>query len=203
MGHKERKIREREDRKINIQKSAIELFLSDGFENVTIRKIAEKIEYSPATIYLYFKDKADILMAIHQQGFNILAEYQNKVITENNDLILLLKKMAFAYIEFAIENPTYYNFLFVMTYKQKGLKSADQWEEGRVAFDTLRQIVIKCAENKIIKSSDTEEVSFAIWSFVHGICTLIVGQNGGPVKIENEKEFISKTVHFFFDSIKK
>ena len=57
MGVKERKERDREEMRETILKSAHQLFVDKGFEDVSIRNIAEAIEYSPATIYLYFKDK--------------------------------------------------------------------------------------------------------------------------------------------------
>jgi len=60
MGLKERKERDKLEMKDRILQSAHQLFVEKGFEQVSIRNIAEAIEYSPATIYLYFKDKDEI-----------------------------------------------------------------------------------------------------------------------------------------------
>jgi AcrR family transcriptional regulator len=62
MGIKERKELEKQKMRKLILDNAMKLFLEKGFENITIRHIAEKIEYSPATIYLYFKDKDEIMV---------------------------------------------------------------------------------------------------------------------------------------------
>ena len=59
MGIKERRERQKEHLREEILEAARELFLKEGVENVSMRAIAKRIEYSPTTIYLYFKDKWD------------------------------------------------------------------------------------------------------------------------------------------------
>ena len=59
-----------------IIKTAMKLFIDEGIENVSIRKIADKIEYSPGSIYSYFKDKGEIIHAIHTEGFEKLYALQ-------------------------------------------------------------------------------------------------------------------------------
>ena len=72
MGVKERQEREREAVARAILDAARELFVAEGYQNVSIRKIAEKIEYSPAAIYGYFPSKDDIFLALAEEGFRML-----------------------------------------------------------------------------------------------------------------------------------
>jgi AcrR family transcriptional regulator len=72
MGIKERQERDREAVRRSILDAARELFVSEGYRNVSIRKIAEKIEYSPANIYGYFPSKDDIFYALAEEGFRLL-----------------------------------------------------------------------------------------------------------------------------------
>ena len=74
MGIAERKEREREGVKDLILNAAREIFLTEGYENTSIRKIASKIEYSPGVIYLHFKDKNDLLLALHDKAFECKME---------------------------------------------------------------------------------------------------------------------------------
>src|SRR5438270_13604998 len=74
MGIKERHERDREAVRLLILDAARELFVKEGFENVSIRKIAERIEYSPAAIYGYFPSKDDIFFALAEEGFRLLSE---------------------------------------------------------------------------------------------------------------------------------
>src|SRR5258707_1912192 len=72
MGIKERQVRDREAVQRSILDAARELFVAEGFQNVSIRKIAERIEYSPAAIYGYFPSKDDIFFALAEEGFRLL-----------------------------------------------------------------------------------------------------------------------------------
>src|ERR1700748_3185824 len=73
MGIKERQERDREAVRRAILDAARELFVAEGFQNVSIRKIAERIEYSPAAIYGYFPSKDDIFFALAEEGFRLLS----------------------------------------------------------------------------------------------------------------------------------
>src|SRR3954470_18451455 len=72
MGIKERQERDREAIRRGILDAARDLFVTEGYQNVSIRKIAERIEYSPAAIYGYFPSKDDIFFALAEQGFRLL-----------------------------------------------------------------------------------------------------------------------------------
>ena len=72
MGIKERQERDREAVRRAILDAARDLFVAEGYQNVSIRKIAERIEYSPAAIYGYFPSKDDIFFALAEEGFRLL-----------------------------------------------------------------------------------------------------------------------------------
>ena len=72
MGVKERQEREREAVSRAILDAARDLFVAEGYQNVSIRKIADRIEYSPAAIYSYFPSKDDIFFALAEEGFRLL-----------------------------------------------------------------------------------------------------------------------------------
>src|SRR5208283_6230223 len=103
MGVKERKLRQKKFLRQEILDAASDLFGKEGFENVSMRKIAEKIEYSPTTIYLYFKDKADLLDCICEETFARLVRKQNSIDQAIADPIERLKKGLRAYIEFGLK----------------------------------------------------------------------------------------------------
>jgi AcrR family transcriptional regulator len=82
MGVQERREREKQGIREEILEAARKLFVTEGYENVSIRKIAERIEYSPGTIYLYFQDKADILAQVNEETFSRL---ERKLAAINHD----------------------------------------------------------------------------------------------------------------------
>ena len=79
MGIKERKKRYAGKMRSRILKAAMQLYVKGGYENVTMRRIATKIEYSPGTIYLYFQNKKDIMLQLCYQGFERFLAQQDKL----------------------------------------------------------------------------------------------------------------------------
>ena len=79
MGIAERKEKQKLEIRKLILDASIKLFMDEGFENVTIRKIADLIEYSPTTVYLYFKDKDEIFEGLHDMGFQKMQEFNRLI----------------------------------------------------------------------------------------------------------------------------
>ena len=147
MGVAERKGRHKEDLKKDILAAAKQLFTEKGFEATSIRAIAEKIEYSPATIYLYYKDKNEIVHALHQDGFALLIQHFS-VIESIQKPFEKLKALGKAYMQFAFEHPDVYQLIFTMKEPMEHVtKCEDEWHEGDQAFTLLLNTVEACKQD--------------------------------------------------------
>ena len=117
MGLKERQERDREAVSRSILDAARELFVTHGYQEVSIRKIAEKIEYSPAAIYSYFPSKDDIFFALAEEGFRLLFSYgaspRAAHAGETDDPIGAIRAMFWRYYEFSKEHPEYFALMFL------------------------------------------------------------------------------------------
>ena len=173
MGTKDRKELEREELKGLILKAAREVFLEKGYDQTSIRSIADKIEYSPGTIYLYFKDKDTIFHALQQEGFMLLKQ-QFSVLMAVSDPFERLKAMGRIYLMFAMKYPDYYDLMFVIRAPMNVLEDDDCWEEGQTAFNMVTQVVQACMEQGRFKDHDAEELAYVIWATVHGMATLSI-----------------------------
>ncbi len=173
MGIPERKERDKQGMKKLILDTAMKLFLEEGFGNVSIRRIAEKIEYSPATIYLYFKDKDEILYALHTAGFEELFRRQQAVLSIG-DPWKRLQKHGELYIRFGLENPEYYNLMFIMRSPARKFSEEDEWSVGRRSYEFFRDEVGRAMEAGIIPKGDANVAAFGLWSVAHGIVALIL-----------------------------
>ncbi len=173
MGIKDRKERQKVEIKRLILDMARKLFLEEGFDKITIRHIAERIEYSPATIYLHFKDKDAILFELHTEGFNELYKRQQQVM-KIKDPMSRLQKHAEAYLQFAMENKEYYDLMFIMRSPVKCIKDVQHWEIGMRSYDLLRQNVKDCIEAGRIPANGLESAAFSFWSLMHGMAALII-----------------------------
>lgn len=202
MGIAERKERDRREMQHLIIDAAKELFLTNGYEQVSIRAIAERIEYSPATIYLYFKDKDEILFALHNQGFEKLYRLQQAV-QSTPDPLERLKKHGEAYLRFALENPEFYDLMFILRAPARTIVANHEWESGGRSLDCLRKNVQECMDAGVIPRSDVEMATFAMWSVVHGIVSLMLRDRCPMIPDEAREDVANGTFHYIMATMER
>jgi AcrR family transcriptional regulator len=175
MGISDRKKRQKADMKKAILDAAMSLFVEEGYDSVSIRKIAERIEYSPSTIYLYFRDKDEILFELHNLGFAELRKRQLEVqsITDPKERMLAHGR---AYLQFALENRESYDIMFLSRSPAKFIKKYKEWDCGNEAFALLMKNVQECIEAGYFAGQTPEGVAFLLWSAVHGMASLVIRQ---------------------------
>jgi AcrR family transcriptional regulator len=202
MGSAERKERAAQQLRKLILTTAMELFLEEGFENVTIRRIAGKIEYSPATVYLYYRDKNEILYSLHAQGFEMLYEQQKKLLAVR-DPWERLRRHGKVYVSFALENPEYYDLMFIMRGPAAKMKEKKDWESGLRSYEFLKENVKQCMEAGYLKKSNEDVATFAFWSLTHGIASLVIRERCIMFPEEHLNEIIDGARNYLMDTIKK
>ena len=156
-----------------ILKTANKLFAENGFEKVSMRGIADAIEYSPTTIYLYFKDKNELFYALHLEGFKMLAA-EFMPLLEVKDPMERMYQMGLRYIRFAFENPDYYRLMFLVKEPLCTPETDETWEAGHNAHAFLEQVVNECQEQGYLQGLPMRSAALMIWSFVHGLVSLQV-----------------------------
>ncbi|HJU44925.1 MAG TPA: TetR/AcrR family transcriptional regulator [Vicinamibacterales bacterium] len=112
MGTKERQDRERQAVTASILDAARDLFVAEGYQSVSIRKIAERIEYSPAAIYSYFASKDDIFLALADEGFHRLDEKVRSAM-RTGDPLEDVRANWWAFYQFSQEQPAYFRLMFI------------------------------------------------------------------------------------------
>ncbi len=196
MGIKQRKDREREEKKDLILDAAKRISIEEGFEKVSIRKIAEEIEYSPGTIYLYFKNRDEILFELHNIAFQKFYKEQLKIshITEPFEK---LREHGRVYIKFGLDNPDLYELMFIVQAPGNEIESSQSWNEGMKTFDFLRSNVQECLDAGYFKGSDANTLSIAMWSLVHGIVSLYLRKRMAMVP----KDFIKPVMFGAYETM--
>jgi AcrR family transcriptional regulator len=182
MGVKERKARQKKFLRQEILDAASELFVRDGYENVSMRRIADKIEYSPTTIYLYFKDKADLLEQVCRETFSRLVVLLTKLMEPPGDPVERLKRGLIAYIEFGVKNPQPYRATFMMPLPA-GFDKKKYHEEdspGMQAFRFLTRGLTECVEAGKMPAMNVELASQTLWAGIHGITSLLITHETFP-----------------------
>lgn len=175
MGINERKEKQKAELKHLILEASVKLFSEQGYEGFSMRKIAGMIEYSPTTVYLYFKDKNEILFELHEIGFRKFEESNRDLLTIKNPL-LRLHKMGENYIKFGLENPDYYDLMFLLPAPMEFIDQMKkiEWNGGDRALTALRGLIQECIDKKLIKPGDVNAIAMGIWSMVHGLVSLYI-----------------------------
>ncbi len=190
MGVLERKARSKQELKQRILDAARELFVREGYESVSMRKIANKIEYSPASIYTYFEDKDEILDRLCEETFLKLSQEKMAVVQKMmGDPLEVLRKGMETYIRFGLDHPDHYIVTFILKaplYEKPGRYETRKAKTGKDCFDNMRRLVRRCIEEGKIKNADPEETSQALWAGIHGLTALLITKPGFPF-VEREK----------------
>lgn len=191
MGIPERKAKQKIELTTLIMEGAKKLFSEKGIEQTTIRNIADAIDYSVGTVYVYFKDKNAILHALHTQGFIQLGS-EFKTLHAVSDPMERLKAMGKVYINFALTNTEMYDLMFNLKAPMEFLSAIDQdeWNEGKATFDELRTTVKECMDAGHFKGHTMEPLAFLIWSMVHGMCSLEISQRTKGVNLRNAEKIL-------------
>jgi AcrR family transcriptional regulator len=203
MGITERKEKEKIELRQHILNASVKLFSEYGYDGVSIRKIADIIEYSPTTVYLYFKDKNEILFELHQIGFKKMEQF-NKDLFDIKNPLLRLHKLGENYIRFGLENPDYYDLMFILPapidFINK-MKDCD-WQGGDNALNVLRSILQECIDKKLIHPGDINTMAMAIWGMVHGLVSLAIRKRFE--KLLDEKDVVptmNKSINWLINTM--
>jgi AcrR family transcriptional regulator len=101
-----------ENTRIRILDTALDIIIEEGFNNLSVRKIASRLNVTATTIYNYYKNKDEINLMIRIRGFEKLYELLKKRSAAFNDIDVRIKALIRAYIEFGLNNPSYYDIMF-------------------------------------------------------------------------------------------
>jgi AcrR family transcriptional regulator len=182
MGIKERQERDREAVGRSILDAARELFVAEGFQNVSIRKIAERIEYSPAAIYGYFPSKDDIFFALAEEGLRLLGD-PSAVQRDAHGASPLERVRAnfWRLYEFSREQPQYFALIFV---DRSVPRISREYERFAFARDRKQHIVAElqaCVDaGELPKTLNTAVAMRALMVGVLGVAVLRLSDRLGP-----------------------
>lgn len=170
MGIIERKLRNRENIRNTILKVSLQIVKNEGWQALSMRKIAEAIEYTVPVIYEYFKNKDALLNELAKTGFQRLAAALDKARVSEKEGNHKLKKMWMAYWDFAFSDSQYYQLMFGIETQccLEKVVLADEENPSKMFLDVI-------AETMGDKKTTDQQISayyFSMWSAVHGLIAI-------------------------------
>lgn len=200
MGISERKEREKESLRQKIMDAAAELLLEEGIEKCTIRKVAEKIEYSPRTVYLYFTDKDHLLREIIEQGFEITVgqmQQMRKEIDYSNPRELISFQLRNNIMN-ALSAPHFYKAIVYLLH----FKDYEAGPNQQKVILGVKEDLIKSYEALDLPAENIEEKSDFLFSFMRGFNLALLSKELKPGAQETEN-YVQMAIKAMIDGILK
>lgn len=181
----DRRLREQAAVREKILAAARELFIQNGFEAVSMRKIAQAIEYTPPAIYTHFADKATLMRELCAQDYRALADRFLRL-SKIADPVERVLKAGLAYIRFAIDHPNHYRLMFMtppphgFEFEPEDLARMNDPEQDGYAFLTHSiQEAITLGRFRP-EYHDAELIGQLLWAGVHGLASLQITHKNDP-----------------------
>jgi len=189
LGVAERKSRERADREQRITAAARLIAEREGWGAVTIRRLADEIEYSQPVLYSHFENRDAIVSAVALEGFGELAKALRKAAQRSSDRGKALESVAAAYLGFARQHPALYEAMFTLPTSLR-FAEADTRAELRDGFAALASVVAP-------SRCDVEVATETFWAALHGLVEL---ERSGRIRKSARNERIALVVRALLES---
>jgi len=183
VGIAERKGRERAEREQRIVAAAQGIAEREGWNAVTIRRLAEEIEYSQPVIYSHFENRDAIVAAVAVEGFRDITVVLLEAASEASGRRNALKSVATAYLAFGLRRPALYEAMFVLPTRLR-FADADTRPELQAAFEALATVVAPFC-------TDVPLVTETFWAALHGLTEL---ERSGRIRPTARDERIARIV---------
>lgn len=197
MGITERRIREKEKVRETIIAKAWEMVQAEGWEALSIRKIADAIEYSVPVIYDHFENKEAILAEFAMDGFRILSKKMEQAKQKAENPVEQLKAMADAYWNFAMRNTAYYRLMYGVGMQCCNCPCEDKMGFDDHVMDSIRQVVSKAK----YKNTNVCLKYHTFWSILHGLVSIKITEQS-PQDRELNKMVLQDAIEGFIKNLK-
>ena len=178
MGIKERRDREKQELRSKILDVAREMFAQDGFAAVTMRELAKRIEYSPASIYLHFKDKEALIAELCASDLAVIDAQLDALAATTGDAVERVRASSLAFVKFALAHPAQYQVLFMMQ-KPTPNGEAALVDPYRGAYEKMRVVFDELVQDGRLKArfSDADLAAQTYFCGLHGVIAFAIGSH--------------------------
>lgn len=162
------------ERRAEILAAAEGIFVRQGYEGATIRKIADEVGLSSTALYMHFADKSEILNEICRNAFDTLAEEHRLILAEDAPPLARLRRIVENYIEFGFANPNAYRLAYLTPSieTRHGAESVAQ-QTGAELFRAFVCVVEEAVEQGALKG-DARTLAQVIWASAHGLVSIVI-----------------------------
>jgi AcrR family transcriptional regulator len=173
-----RRARHRQSLRQQVLDAARDIFVKEGYQGLSMRRIANKIDYSPTAIYLHFKDKQELVFHLCEETFSRLVR-ELESLPDEKDPVVRVKAGLRRYVDFGLKNPQHYLATFVIPHENRfdPQIAPQHYKEdnfGMRALGILRTQIAACIAARRFRKLDLELATRTLWSATHGITSLLI-----------------------------
>lgn len=176
------------------------LLVRDGYNSLSMRKIARAIGYSATSIYLYFENKDTLFHALIDEGMEQLLDHLKEAENEHpDDPVARIRTLCRQYVSFGLENPEYYEIMFMLRPEQMERYPADKYRRARRNLDVIAAALADGVACGVLEVDNPRVTASSIWATLHGAVSLLLVRRI-DVRIEREA-FIETTIDHTLRSV--
>ncbi len=176
----ERREREKQELRQKILRAASEIIKEEGYDALTIRKIATRLDYSPMALYSHFVDKQAILLALAGEVYK---KIEDERLRRSKNPLTMLRRALLLYIDFGLRHASEYQLVFMTRFPEPSSALEEEYTKsdkaGYQSFGRLTGYVAACVSDNKMKG-DPFEIATVLWAGVHGVVSLLITQTGFP-----------------------
>jgi AcrR family transcriptional regulator len=159
-------------RRAEILEAAERIFVAEGYEGATIRKIADDVGVSSTALYMHFQDKAEILLEICEAAIKQLLERNSEIASRPVDAVVRVRMMLEAYMRWGFEHPNAYQLVFAGGHPVSSVWHEGTEDLGARCYDIFSGVVREIAASGRLRTGSDESAAQALWACCHGVVQL-------------------------------
>ncbi|HRR08879.1 MAG TPA: TetR/AcrR family transcriptional regulator [Rhodothermales bacterium] len=152
------------------------LLIQDGYQNLSMRKIANAIGYSATSIYLYFENKDNLVHALIDEGMEKMQQLLLGIDNLLTDPLKALRELCNRYVAFGLENPEYYEVMFQLHPARMARYPVEKYRKARKNLEVFRDVIEAGQRMSLFREGDALLKATAVWTSLHGLVSLLIAQ---------------------------
>lgn len=152
------------------------ILIKNGFNKISMRKIAKEADVTATSIYLHFKNKDDLLLALIEDSVEHLNAELMEALDPGKDVIRQLEDLARAYLHYALEHPQAYEIIYMVRPEEMPKYPREKFQQIRSSYELLAGIIQKGVDQQVFAVDDPLISAYTLWAQMHGIASVILNK---------------------------
>lgn len=162
--------------KVKIINGARKVLLSEGYRNLSLRKIARNIGVSATSIYLYFENKDDLVHTLIEEAIERLNKHLEISMMNKNSAVKKLESLAKAYVTFALENPREYQVIYLVSSDEMTRYPKEKFRKARKGYELVLDVLIEGKNTGMIEEKSPSIAAYTFWAQLHGVMSVVLSK---------------------------